>query len=250
MNSPRHDTYVVTGPTSGIGLHAALDLSEHSIVILVGRDRRKLDGVRKQIERAGGQAFAVVCDLSDPGSVQRAAREIIAIERPIAGVLNNAGVMLTKPGKNAFGWDMTFATNHLGPFALTEALAPICLTGRISSSSRPGSKTRNGHPSRLWGCAAVDIFPQPRVRGANGCSLGPRSQASTLMRLPNNAPLLPPLLFPGNCRGCTSTRLSRASTRRPALAAQTVSCVSCLVKSSHGFPPSTDTEIRPSGRRA
>ena len=26
--------------------------------------------------------------------------------------------------KNALGWDMTFATNHLGPFALTEALVP------------------------------------------------------------------------------------------------------------------------------
>ena len=26
--------------------------------------------------------------------------------------------------ENALGWDMTFATNHLGPFALTEALIP------------------------------------------------------------------------------------------------------------------------------
>jgi NAD(P)-dependent dehydrogenase (short-subunit alcohol dehydrogenase family) len=29
-----------------------------------------------------------------------------------------------RPTKNAQGWDMTFATNHLGPFALTEALVP------------------------------------------------------------------------------------------------------------------------------
>ena len=29
-----------------------------------------------------------------------------------------------RPTKNALGWDMTFATNHLGPFALTEALVP------------------------------------------------------------------------------------------------------------------------------
>ena len=38
--------------------------------------------------------------------------------------MNNAGIMQPRPTKNALGWDMTFATDHLGPFALTEALAP------------------------------------------------------------------------------------------------------------------------------
>ena len=118
------NTYLVTGPTSGIGLCAAIDLSGHGTVILVGRDRPKLEGVQKQIERRGQQAFMVVCDLSDPASVHRAAKEIIALGLPITGLLNNAGVMLTKASQNALGWDMTFATNHLGPFALTEALAP------------------------------------------------------------------------------------------------------------------------------
>ena len=122
MAPPRSDTYVVTGPTSGIGRCAAIELSAYGTVVLVGRDRRKLDGVLKQIEGAGGRALAIVCDLSDPSSVRRAAHEIIALGLPIAGLLNNAGVMLTRPSQNALGWDMTFATNHLGPFALTEAL--------------------------------------------------------------------------------------------------------------------------------
>jgi NAD(P)-dependent dehydrogenase (short-subunit alcohol dehydrogenase family) len=93
-------------------------------VILVGRDSRKLEGVQQQIERLGRRAFAVVCDLSDMASVRRAVNEIIALDLSITGVLNNAGVMLTKASQNALGWDMTFATNHLGPFALTEALVP------------------------------------------------------------------------------------------------------------------------------
>ncbi len=117
-------TYIVTGPTSGIGLCAAIDLSAHGRVILVGRDRRKLEGVHKQIERSGRQTLTVICDLSDPVSVRHAAKEIIALDLPITGLLNNAGVMLTKVSQNALGWDTTFATNHLGPFALTEALAP------------------------------------------------------------------------------------------------------------------------------
>jgi len=50
--------------------------------------------------------------------------EIAALDLPIAGLLNNAGIMPALPFKTAQGWDGTFATSHLGPFALTEALIP------------------------------------------------------------------------------------------------------------------------------
>lgn len=116
--------YIITGPTSGIGRYTALQLAKHGTVILVGRDRGKLDEVQKTIKRKGQRAVSVVCDLSDLASVRRAAAEIIALQLPIAGLLNNAGIMPMRATKNALGWDMTFATNHLGPFALTEALVP------------------------------------------------------------------------------------------------------------------------------
>jgi NAD(P)-dependent dehydrogenase (short-subunit alcohol dehydrogenase family) len=38
--------------------------------------------------------------------------------------LNNAGIQTARPVRSAQGWDGVFATNHLGPFALTEALVP------------------------------------------------------------------------------------------------------------------------------
>ena len=116
--------YIVTGPTAGIGRQTALDLSRHGTVVLVGRDRGRLDSVRQTIEVGGGRAAAVVCDLSDPASVRGGAARIIELGLPIAGLVNNAGIMQPRPTKNALGWDMTFATDHLGPFALTEALAP------------------------------------------------------------------------------------------------------------------------------
>jgi NAD(P)-dependent dehydrogenase (short-subunit alcohol dehydrogenase family) len=80
--------------------------------------------VRKTIERAGRQAVPVVCDLSDLASVRHAAAEIIALGLPLAGLVNNAGIMQMHPTKNGQGWDTVFATNHLGPFVLTEALMP------------------------------------------------------------------------------------------------------------------------------
>jgi len=118
------DAYIITGPTSGIGRLTALELAKHGTVVLVGRDRGKLDEVQKTIEQNGQHAVSVVCDLSDIFSVRRAAEEIIALHLPIAGLLNNAGIMQARATKNALGWDMTFATNHLGPFVLTEALVP------------------------------------------------------------------------------------------------------------------------------
>src|ERR1700760_4194440 len=123
-NSGGPKAYIITGPTSGIGRATALELARHATIILVGRDPAKLGEVRRTIERQGGQVVSVVCDLSDIASVQRAAADIVALQLPIAGLLNNAGIMQTHPTRNALGWDMTFATDHLGPFALTEALVP------------------------------------------------------------------------------------------------------------------------------
>jgi NAD(P)-dependent dehydrogenase (short-subunit alcohol dehydrogenase family) len=116
--------YIITGPTSGIGRATALELAKHGTVVLVGRDRGKLGEVQKTIEQKGQHAVSVLCDLSDLASVRRAAAEIVALDLPIAGLLNNAGMVQLRATKNALGWDMAFATNHLGPFALTEALVP------------------------------------------------------------------------------------------------------------------------------
>ena len=121
--SPRK-AYIITGPTSGIGRATALELAKHGTVVLVGRDRQRLDDVKKIIEQKGQSAASVLCDLSDICRVRRAASEIIALNLPIVGLLNNAGIRQTHPTKSAQGCDMTFATNHLGPFALTEALVP------------------------------------------------------------------------------------------------------------------------------
>jgi NAD(P)-dependent dehydrogenase (short-subunit alcohol dehydrogenase family) len=130
VNNPTdRKAYVITGPTSGIGRATALEIAKHGQLVLVGRDREKLKQLQREIESKGHHAVAVVCDLSDLESVRRAAAEIIALRLPIVGLLNNAGILQTHPTKNALGCDMSFVTNHLGPFALTEALAPSLPNG-------------------------------------------------------------------------------------------------------------------------
>jgi NAD(P)-dependent dehydrogenase (short-subunit alcohol dehydrogenase family) len=141
--------YIITGPTSGIGRRTALELAKHGTVVLVGRDPAKLDAVQKTIARKRGRhAVSVVCDLSDVSSARRAAAEIAALNLPLAGLLNNAGMREERPTKNAQGWDMTFATNHLGPFALTEALMPhlpdganvVFICSAVEDPERPPAK--------------------------------------------------------------------------------------------------------------
>jgi NAD(P)-dependent dehydrogenase (short-subunit alcohol dehydrogenase family) len=143
--------YIITGPTSGIGRATALELAKHGTIVLVGRDQRKLDELRKSIEGSGGQAGWVVCDLSDIASVRRAAAEIVALRLPIAGLLNNAGIMQIRPAKNALGWDMTFATNHLGPFALTEALMPHLPDGANVAFIASGVEDPERKPAKMAG---------------------------------------------------------------------------------------------------
>lgn len=116
--------YIVTGPTSGIGRQTAFEVAKHGTVVLLGRNREKLEVLGSEVQKKGGRAVSVVCDLSDIASVRRAAAEIVRLSLPLAGLVNNAGIMQMRPTKNGHGWDMSYATNHLGPFALSEALMP------------------------------------------------------------------------------------------------------------------------------
>jgi NAD(P)-dependent dehydrogenase (short-subunit alcohol dehydrogenase family) len=105
-------------------------LAKHGTVVLVGRDPAKLSAVRAEIEALpDGRPVSVVCDFSDVTSALRAAAEIVAHELPLAGVLNNAGIMSSRDERSPQGWDLSFATNHLGPFAFTEALIPALPDG-------------------------------------------------------------------------------------------------------------------------
>ena len=63
-NSTDGKAYIITGPTSGIGRATALELAKHGTLVLVARDPKKLDDVRKAIKQKGGHAVSVVCDLS------------------------------------------------------------------------------------------------------------------------------------------------------------------------------------------
>ena len=162
VGSNKERAYVITGPTSGIGYATALELSKHGTVVLVGRNADKLKKVEKAIEDVGQKAVPIICDISDMNSVKKAGQQIIALQLPIAGLLNNAGIMPRKASKSAQGWDMTFATNYLGAFTLTEVLSPnlpnganiVFIASAIEDPERKPAKVMGMKGSRYLSVAA------------------------------------------------------------------------------------------------
>ncbi|GEK27923.1 SDR family NAD(P)-dependent oxidoreductase [Furfurilactobacillus siliginis] len=115
---------IITGATSGMGRYAARNVANDKITILVARNQDKLNDVKEEITAQGGTAETIVCDFSDLASVKRAAAEIKALGLPIVGLANNAGIQTSSTAKSKQGFDLTFATNYLGPFLLTTLLLP------------------------------------------------------------------------------------------------------------------------------
>jgi NAD(P)-dependent dehydrogenase (short-subunit alcohol dehydrogenase family) len=123
---------VITGPTSGIGKETALALAkqDHAIYLLV-RDIEKGEKLRQSIiGQTGNKAiYAIHCDLTDLESVHRAADALTNKLSDINVMINNAGGIFPKKELSKDGFEMTFALNHLGHFALTMRLMPLLEKG-------------------------------------------------------------------------------------------------------------------------
>lgn len=120
-------TVVITGATSGLGRAAADSLARLGArVVLVGRDREKLDCAREEIERSTGNAnLAVeVADLSLLADTRALARRLLAREARLHVLINNAAVLEQTPRLTAEGIETSLATNLLSPFVLTTTLLP------------------------------------------------------------------------------------------------------------------------------
>jgi NAD(P)-dependent dehydrogenase (short-subunit alcohol dehydrogenase family) len=125
---------VVTGATRGIGRATALSLATLGAqVVLVGRDEARLEGVRREAERAGSVGVTWVrADFASLASVRRAAEEIVHRWPALHVLVNNAGMNAGRRRSSADGFELTFAVNHLAPFLLTTLLVPALVRGAPS----------------------------------------------------------------------------------------------------------------------
>jgi NAD(P)-dependent dehydrogenase (short-subunit alcohol dehydrogenase family) len=124
-------TCVVTGTTSGIGKATAIRLAElgHT-VIDVGRDRARGEQAATELRARAPRAKVQVltADISRLGQVRTLAAQLHDRYDRLDVLVNNAGVATFRPQLTPDGLGVTFATNHLGPFLLTNLLLDL-LTG-------------------------------------------------------------------------------------------------------------------------
>ncbi len=113
---------IVTGGAAGIGIETAAALAAAGAeVTLAVRNLQAGQQAAAQITEttSSKQVFAAPLDLADQGSV---ADFVAAWDGPLDVLVNNAGLMAAPEMRTPQGWEMQFATNHFGHFALANGL--------------------------------------------------------------------------------------------------------------------------------
>jgi NAD(P)-dependent dehydrogenase (short-subunit alcohol dehydrogenase family) len=136
---------IVTGASGGLGAETARALAGHgAAVTLTARDTKKAEQVAESIRAAhpGAKLAVRALALDRPDSVRAFAKGWLAENRVLHLLLNNAGVMACPLARTPEGWEMQFATNHLGHFLLTALLAPAL---RAAGGARVANTSSGGH---------------------------------------------------------------------------------------------------------
>jgi NAD(P)-dependent dehydrogenase (short-subunit alcohol dehydrogenase family) len=112
-------TVVVTGGARGLGLVTSRELARAGASVVVGvRDPER---ARPAVEALPGDVELRRLDVSDLTSVREFAA---AWSGPLDVLVHNAGVMDVPAARTVDGLDLQTATNHTGPFLLTQLLLP------------------------------------------------------------------------------------------------------------------------------
>ena len=121
----RGKTVVITGATSGIGEVAACTLAQQGArIVLIARDRARGEHTLKRIEAAAPDLHHVVnyANLSRLAEMKRVAEVIAGSEPRIDVLINNAGALFGTRQVTGDALEMTFATNHIAYFVVTNLL--------------------------------------------------------------------------------------------------------------------------------
>lgn len=169
---------LITGASRGLGLALAEVLAAAGMkVAMVAREGGALEAAAAAIRGAGGVALAITDDVADPDAAVRIAAQCNALLGPPSLVVHNASTLGPVPlaalaDTEPATFAATFATNVIGPFALSRAVVgAMVLAGRgtlvhISSDAAVeaypswgaygASKAALDHLARIWAAELAD----------------------------------------------------------------------------------------------
>ena len=146
---------LVTGATSGLGLAAAEGFARLGAAVwLLARSEERAERARQEVvARSRDRDVQVgLCDLSDLKAVRKFAERFSGDVPRLDVLINNAGALLGERTLSVDGIELTFATNVLGPFLLTNLLIPLLeksAPARIVNVSSGGMYTQRIHVEDL-----------------------------------------------------------------------------------------------------
>jgi len=124
----RGKVVMVTGANSGMGKEISLGLARlGATLVMVSRDRQRGESARSEVQHQtdNGAVALLVADLSSQQSIRQLVKDFEAGHDRLDVLVNNAGMTSATRTATVDGLETVFATNHLGPFLLTNLLLPV-----------------------------------------------------------------------------------------------------------------------------
>jgi NAD(P)-dependent dehydrogenase (short-subunit alcohol dehydrogenase family) len=173
---------VVTGAARGIGQAIALRLAEAGYALALG-DLHPADETATAIRGAGGEAFAVECDLGSPGGVALLVREVTGRLGRCDVLVNCAGLMLFRPfGElNLDTWRRIQAVNVEAAFQLCAAFVP-------GMADRGFGRIVNVASNTVWKPPGAGFVPYGLHPRAGGGTRGQRHHGQRDRARPDQEP--------------------------------------------------------------
>jgi NAD(P)-dependent dehydrogenase (short-subunit alcohol dehydrogenase family) len=145
----RGKTVLITGANSGIGFVTAVELAKMGArVLMVCRDTERGAHARAAVAQvaAGAAPELLLADISSQQAIRVVADDVRQRFPKIDVLINNAGGIFAERGFTTNGIERTFATNHLGPFLLTNLLIDLVKAG---TGGRIVNVASESYPSKL-----------------------------------------------------------------------------------------------------
>lgn len=120
----------LTAPgTAGVGSGTVIELARHSPahLLFTGRNSKSAQATISSAQAAGPgvRVSFVSCDLANLASVKTAAERVLSDLTRLDVLVCNAGIMAKPAGLSRDGYEIHFATNHLGHALLAQKLLPL-----------------------------------------------------------------------------------------------------------------------------
>lgn len=141
MMAALHPTIVITGATGAIGSATAGVLAQRGArLVIMARPSNRLEGLAARLGGADNRISTVPVDLASLPSVRAAAREINRMGGHVDALLNIAATFSPTFHKTKDGFELMLATNHFGPFLLTNLLRDRLIGGgRVITVAAPST---------------------------------------------------------------------------------------------------------------